>query len=119
MATDVFDRETLLDLSVNVIPLFIILFFVVVFAVISPFGYHLVPTAVQMGLLVVPFVGLAVLTYFSGRAIAESEAAMEAREVELAANAPDSSDETSEATGEGAAENAERAIPESQTTDDE
>ena len=98
MATDVFDRETLLDLSVNVIPLFIILFFVVVFAVITPFGTSLVPTVIQMGLLVVPFAGLAILTYYSGKAIAGSEAAMEAREAEVVAEnaVEDTDDESSE-----------------------
>jgi membrane protein implicated in regulation of membrane protease activity len=84
MAPDVFDRETMLDLSVNVIPLFIILFFVVVFVVIAPFGYSLVATAIQMALLIVPFIALAVLTYYSGKAISESEAELEARENELA-----------------------------------
>ncbi|MFC5970185.1 DUF6684 family protein [Halomarina salina] len=100
MAPDVFDRETMLDLSVNIIPLFIILFFVVVFAVITPFGISLVPTVIQMGLLIVPFVGLAILTYYSGKAIAESEAEIEAREREITnENAVDgSSDDTSELT---------------------
>ena len=115
MVTDVFDRETLLDLSVNVIPLFIILFFVVVFALISPFGYQLVPTVVQMGLLVVPFVGLAVLTYFSGKAIAESEAKAEARELAAEVAAVEPSDGTSEVTDEGT----ESAILGSESTADE
>ncbi|MWG36448.1 DUF6684 family protein [Halomarina oriensis] len=102
MAPDVFDRETMLDLSVNVIPLFIILFFVVVFAVISPFGYALVPTTIQMALLIVPFVGLAILTYYSGKAIAQSEAELEARERAVAgASEVESSDEETESvTGE-------------------
>jgi membrane protein implicated in regulation of membrane protease activity len=84
MAPDVFDRETMLDLSVNVIPLFIILFFVVVFVAIAPFGYSLVTTTIQMALLIVPFIALAVLTYYSGKAISQSEAELEARENELA-----------------------------------
>ncbi|WP_254537726.1 DUF6684 family protein [Halomarina litorea] len=79
MAPDVFDRETMLDLSVNVIPLFIILFFIVLFAAVAPFGYSLVDTTIQMALLVIPFIGLAILTYFSGKAIAEAEAKMEER----------------------------------------
>ncbi|MFC7155226.1 DUF6684 family protein [Halomarina halobia] len=82
MAPDVFDRETLLDLSVNVIPLFIILFFVGLFVVVAPFGFNLVDTTIQMGLLVAPFLGLAILTYYAGKAITESEAKMEAEGLE-------------------------------------
>lgn len=97
MAPDVFDRETMLDLSVNVIPLFIILFFVVVFVVVNPFGFSLVPTTIQMALLIVPFIALAVLTYYSGKAIAESEAELEAREREVAgANAVEAGEEETE-----------------------
>lgn len=68
-----FDRETLLDLTVNAIPLGIILFFVVVFLVYNPFGVAPVETALQMTILVVMFFALGLLTYYSGRAIAESE----------------------------------------------
>lgn len=73
MANKIFDRDTLLDLTVNVVPLFIIAFFVVGFAVFPAFGTELLPTAVQFGLLVVPFVFLAILTYLSGKAIAGAE----------------------------------------------
>ncbi|WP_071391226.1 DUF6684 family protein [Haloprofundus marisrubri] len=69
----IFDRETLLDLTVNFIPLFIILFFLVLFLLIQPWGGGLFPMALMLGLLVIPFVGLAVLTYFSGKAIAGAE----------------------------------------------
>lgn len=73
MANKIFDRDTLLDLTVNVVPLFIIAFFVVGFAVYPAFGTEFLPTAVQFGLLVVPFVFLAILTYLSGKAIAGAE----------------------------------------------
>ncbi|WP_224269706.1 DUF6684 family protein [Haloprofundus salinisoli] len=69
----IFDRETMLDLTVNIIPLFIILFFVVLFLLIQPWGGDLFPTAIMIGLHVVPFVGLVILTYFSGKAIAGAE----------------------------------------------
>lgn len=59
----VFDRETLLDTLVNVVPLGIILFFVVLFAVFNPFEGGLLERVLQYGLLVVPFVLLAYLTY--------------------------------------------------------
>jgi hypothetical protein len=72
-----FDRETLLDLTVNVIPLVIILFFVVVFAVISPFGFSAVDTTIQFALLLGPFVALAILTYYAGKAISRDEEKLE------------------------------------------
>lgn len=73
MSERVFDRETLLDLTVNVIPLGIILFFVVVFLLITPWRPDPFTQLISMGLLVVPFVALAFLTYISGRAIAQDE----------------------------------------------
>lgn len=72
-----FDRETLLDLTVNVIPLVIILFFVVVFAVIAPFGFSAVDTTIQFALLLGPFVALAIITYYAGRAISRDEEKLE------------------------------------------
>jgi hypothetical protein len=73
MATKVFDRDTLLDLTVNFIPLFIILFFIVGYAVYDPFGLDSVSRILQYVLLVAPFVLLAILTYLSGKAIATAE----------------------------------------------
>ncbi|RJT02540.1 MULTISPECIES: DUF6684 family protein [Halococcus] len=73
MAERTFDRETLLDLTVNIIPLGIILFFVVVFLAVQPWGPNLYMETVSMGLLVIPFVALAALTYFSGRIISRDE----------------------------------------------
>jgi hypothetical protein len=73
MAERTFDRETLLDLTVNVIPLGIILFFVVLFLLIRPWEQNLFLTVVSMALLVVPFVSLTLLTYLSGRVIAGAE----------------------------------------------
>lgn len=73
MANKIFDKDTLLDLTVNVVPLFIIAFFVVGFTVYPAFGTELFPMAVQFGLLAVPFVLLAILTYLSGKAIAGAE----------------------------------------------
>ncbi|WP_313692790.1 DUF6684 family protein [Halorarum halobium] len=70
----IFDRETLLDLTVNVIPLGIILFFAVGFLIFNPWAsLDQFGQLVAMGLLVVPFVALALLTYVSGKAIAGDE----------------------------------------------
>ena len=68
-----FDRDTLLDLLVNVIPLVIIAFFVVAFALFDPFGGDTLGRVIQVVLLVAPFVALAVLTYVSGKAISSDE----------------------------------------------
>lgn len=72
-----FDRETLLDLTVNAIPLGILLFFVVVFAVYNPWGVAPVATALQFAIVGVTFFALAVLTYYAGKAISEAESEME------------------------------------------
>jgi hypothetical protein len=73
MSNRIFDRETQLDLLVNVIPLFIMGFFIVAFLVFAPFGIDPLASAIQLGLIAVPFVLLAVLTYFAAVAVAGSE----------------------------------------------
>jgi hypothetical protein len=73
MSNEIFDRETQLDLLVNIIPLFILAFFVVAFVVFTPFGVDPLASAIQFGLIAVPFVLLAVLTYFAAVAVAGSE----------------------------------------------
>lgn len=73
METKIFDRETMLDLVVNFIPLGIILFFITVFVVVTPWGFDVRTSGVMLGLMIVPFVALAVLTYLSAKAIAGDE----------------------------------------------
>ena len=73
METKIFDRETMLDLVVNFIPLGIILFFIGVFVVVTPWGFDVRASGVMLGLMIVPFVALAVLTYLSAKAIAGDE----------------------------------------------
>jgi hypothetical protein len=73
MATRIFDRETLLDLVVNGVPLFILLFFTVGFILVNPFGFDPLAVGIQHALILVPFVLLAALTYFAARAIAGDE----------------------------------------------
>jgi hypothetical protein len=77
MDSSVFDRETLLDLSVNIIPLGIITFFAILFVVAPSFEFDPFIVALQMGLLIVPFLALALVTYYSGRAVAEDEGKLE------------------------------------------
>lgn len=85
--TKTFDRETLLDLVVNAIPLGIILFFVLVFALVDPFGSSPVATAIQFSILIVTGIALLVLTYVSGKAVSEAESELEERGLELGAGA--------------------------------
>ncbi|ESS07480.1 MAG: hypothetical protein A07HB70_00019 [uncultured archaeon A07HB70] len=73
MAARTFDRETLLDLVVNAVPLFIMAFFVAAFVLFAPFGFDPLASLLQFGLIVAPFVALLVLTYFSARAITDAE----------------------------------------------
>jgi hypothetical protein len=73
MAEKTFDRETLLDLTVNAIPLGMILFFVVLFLVISPYQSAPVVTAIQFSILGSMFVALFLLTYYAGKAISTAE----------------------------------------------
>jgi membrane protein implicated in regulation of membrane protease activity len=68
-----FDHDTLLDLTVNAIPLAIMLFFVAAFALVNPFGWDGLASALQFALLIVPFVLLAILTYYAGKAVQRDE----------------------------------------------
>ncbi|UPV75844.1 cox cluster protein [Halorussus limi] len=65
MPHPVFNRETLLDISVNIIPLFILLFFTVFLLFFSPWPDNLFLQTIALGLHVIPFVLLALLTYFA------------------------------------------------------
>lgn len=71
----------MLDLSVNIIPLGIMAFFVVLYAFAPTFGFDPVIVAVQMGLIIFPFLGLAIVTYYSGRAVTRDEKKLEAGEI--------------------------------------
>lgn len=81
MTLRTFDRATLLDLTVNMVPLGIMLFFIVVFVVADPFGPDLVSTAVQMTIMVVMVASLGLLTYVSGRIISRDERRAETEEL--------------------------------------
>lgn len=67
------DEETLLDLTVNVVPLGILLIFFVAFAVASPFGWNAVTSGLQLSIVGSMVVLLTVLSYYAGRAIANAE----------------------------------------------
>jgi len=68
-----FEKETLLDLTVNMIPLGILLFFIAAFAIVPAFGVDPVFTAMQFAIMGTMFVGLAILSYYTGKAIEGAE----------------------------------------------
>jgi len=78
MSERIFDRETLLDISVNIIPLGIILFFIVAYTVVGDYPSAPLVTVVQMSIMVLTGLGLVILTYYSGRAISTAERGAEA-----------------------------------------
>ncbi len=69
MAESTLDRETLLDITVNVIPLGMLTFFLVLFLALSPWGGGSLAGLISLGLIVVPLVSLALLTYIAARKI--------------------------------------------------
>ncbi len=77
MEEKVFDRETLLDLTVNIIPFVIMAIFFIAFIVYTPFGFDSVISSIQLAIVGVSAVALLVLTYYSGRAISKAEKADE------------------------------------------
>jgi len=74
MATPLFERETWLDISVNIIPLLIIGFFIALFTVATPWEIEGLTSVIGYGLLIVPFVLLAYLTYIAAALIEGAEA---------------------------------------------
>lgn len=78
MSSTIFDKDTLLDLTVNIVPLAILAFFFVAFAVVNPWGSGLtLERGIQFVLVGWVFVGLAVLTYVAAKRIETGEEAEE------------------------------------------
>lgn len=72
MAANIFDKDTLLDLTVNIVPLIIMAFFIVLFLIYNPWRDEAtLGLVLQFALIVTPFVGLAILTYASAKRIEE------------------------------------------------
>lgn len=69
MADTVFDRETLLDVTVNIIPLGILSVFFVMYMTWKPWTGDALTGSISIALVVVPFVLLAALTYFAAKEI--------------------------------------------------
>ena len=73
MALFGFEKDTLLDLTVNIIPLGILFFFIVAFAVFPAFGTDPVFSGLQFALIISMFLLLTVLTYYAGKAVENAE----------------------------------------------
>ncbi len=73
MEAEIFDKETILDLMVNFIPLGIIFFFIAAFVLYDPWGFDPRFSGLMLAIMGSMFVALAVLTYVSGKAIAGDE----------------------------------------------
>lgn len=66
MNLGIFDKDTMLDLTVNLVPLAILGFFLVLFAVLNPWGGGFtLDRGLQFVLVGWMFVGLAILTYLA------------------------------------------------------
>ena len=73
MEAEIFDKETILDLMVNFIPLGIIFFFIAAFVLYDPWGFDPRFSGLMLAIMGGMFIALAVLTYISGKAIAGDE----------------------------------------------
>lgn len=82
-----FDYETLLNTTVNLVPIGVLLFFVVLFAAVTPWPPNPWLFAIGHVLTLIPMVLLALLTYVAAKAFSGSEADPEDR------GAGDASDE--------------------------
>jgi hypothetical protein len=74
MNSSVFDKDTILDLTVNIVPLFILAFFAVAYLVVNPWGMEdlLIPV-ISHAILLFTFLSLAVLTYVAAVRIEGTE----------------------------------------------
>ncbi|MFC6757623.1 DUF6684 family protein [Halomicroarcula sp. GCM10025894] len=107
-----FEKETLLDLTVNAIPLGILLFFIAAFAVVSPFGLDPVFSGLQFSLMISMFLLLAVLTYYAGRAVEDAEQAEEAAEIAESDAKAESLEDGTETTDDEAEPEGDDELPE-------
>jgi hypothetical protein len=77
---DWIDRDTILDIVVNAIPMAILLFFIVLYTIVQPWGSDSLLYWIMHFLTVLPFVLLGILTYYAARAISRDEALLEHEE---------------------------------------
>jgi uncharacterized membrane protein len=101
MVSSPFDRETLLDLTVNAVPLGILIFFVVLFGAFNPFGFNSVISTLQFGIVIISAILLLVLTYYSGLAVQNAEHREAAEGEGHAADAADAADASEAEAADG------------------
>ena len=73
MATKIFDKDTILDLTVNFVPLGIMAVFIGIFALADPWGFDARASIPMYIIMFSMVIALGVLTYISGKAIAGDE----------------------------------------------
>lgn len=74
MSSTIFDKDTLLDLTVNIVPLAIMAFFFVAFILVNPWGSGFtLERGLQFVLIGWVFVGLVILTYVAAVRIETGE----------------------------------------------
>lgn len=67
MSYSPFDRETLLDIVVNIVPLVILAFFLLLFFFKTPYPRNVLYQNLSLILIVVPFALLGLLTWIAAR----------------------------------------------------
>lgn len=70
---DWIDKETVLDLMVNIIPMAMLVFFIGLFLLKNPWDFNLSLTVVSHLQLIIPFVATGLLTYFAAKAVARDD----------------------------------------------
>lgn len=78
MVEQPFDRETLLDITVNVVPFVILVTFFLLFLIVDPWGFRLapgnrLPALVVYGHMTFTMVMLALITYVGAKFISRDE----------------------------------------------
>lgn len=78
MVEQPFDRETLLDITVNAVPFAMLVIFILLFTVATPWGPHFgaqntLPTLVMYGHMLFTTLVLVVVTYFGAKFVSRDE----------------------------------------------
>lgn len=63
----IWTREHVLNVTVNLVPMFIVVFFAALFLLYQPWEQNLFMTAVSMGLHAMPFITMVLITYFAAK----------------------------------------------------
>lgn len=88
------DRDTLLDITVNLVPVVILLFFIVFYTVVRPWEWDPLMFVVMHFLTAFPLVLVLLLTYVSARAISRDESRAHEMTTSEETGAPEADDTT-------------------------